>query len=302
LIKNMKMHITYFIILLGLLVGFGGGLLAQQAKVEKAFELYKAKNFEAAKSAIDSARVHPETKNDPYTWAVRSVVYYELQRKYEKLKLYSPLRDTCLRSINVSNSLKPDETTAATNKGLIKKLAESYYNICKTLLQDSVNFERSQVAYKKYKELHAKVDSTFDFKLKDIEYYSAVGSQFSDRCNADPAKNQICEVGKMALMKVIDLDAKNIGANINLGIIYYNQGVNLINQMDLDTPLDKLEIIQDNSAKLFKQSLPFMNKVYQLDPKNLKALESLRQIYQALNDSEKSIEYNKKLEEAKQGK
>lgn len=44
-----------------------------------------------------------------------------------------------------------------------------------------------------------------------------------------------------------------------------------------------------------------MSKVYQLDPKNQKALESLRQIYQALNDTEKSLEFNKKLEDAKKG-
>jgi tetratricopeptide (TPR) repeat protein len=102
-------------------------------------------------------------------------------------------------------------------------------------------------------------------------------------------------------MKVLELDPKNVSATFNLGIIYYNQGVNLINSMDIDTPLDKLEVIQDNSTKLFKQSLPFMSKVYQLDPKNQKALESLRQIYQALNDTEKSLEFNKKLEDAKKG-
>jgi hypothetical protein len=289
--------------MLSLTFGIGGGLYAQNDKVVKAQELYQAKNPESAKPLIDEAVKHSETQKDPFAWQVRSFVYFELYKKSgDKNKLNSALRDTSVNSAIISNSLKPEESILGQNKSLLKNYAGGYFNLCKILLQDSVNFERSQAAYKKYKELYTIVDPAFDFKQKDIEYYSAVGSQFSDRYNADNSKTQYGEIGKVALMKVLELDPKNISANINLGIIYYNQGVNLINQMDLDTPLDKLEVIQDNSAKLFKQSLPFMNKVYQLDPKNLKALESLRQIYQALNDSEKSIEFNKKLEEAKKGK
>ncbi|MGZ3883438.1 MAG: tetratricopeptide repeat protein [Bacteroidia bacterium] len=299
----MKTRITYIVFILAIAGGMGGGLYAQNDKVAKAQELYGAKDFEGAKTMIDEAVRHPESQKDPFAWSVRSFVYYELYKKSgDKLKLNSALRDSSVHSAIVSGSLKADEKTEAGNKSLLKNFAGSYYNICKSLLQDSVNFDRSQLAYKKYKDLYVIVDPAFDFKQKDIEYFSAVGSQFSDRFNADNTKTQFGEVGKIALMKVLELDPKNISANINLGIIYYNQGVNLINQMDLDTPLDKLEVIQDNSAKLFKQSLPFMNKVYQLDPKNVKALESLRQIYQALNDPEKSIEFNKKLEEAKKGK
>jgi hypothetical protein len=294
----MKKRITYLIAVLSLLM-LSSRFYAQNDKLAKADELYRAKNAKAARSAIDSVVNHPETKKDPSAWTLRGYIYYDIYKTTDKQKLYSALRDSSLRSLFISQSLKPSEDIQTQNKTLIKNFSQGYYGICKSLLQDSANFERSQIAFKKYKELYSKVDSTFDFKPKDIEYYSAVGSQFSDKFNNDNSKTQFGETGKVALMKVLDLDPKNISANINLGIIYYNQGVNLINQMDLDTPLEKLEVIQDNSAKLFKQSLPFMNKVYQLDPKNLKALESLRQIYQALNDSEKSLEFNKKLEEAK---
>ncbi len=282
--------------------GFATGLHAQGDQLQRATEFAKAKNFDAAKLVIDSAFRMPATKSDPYAWAARGFIYYYLSAKYEKFKMVSTLRDTALNSVRISNNLNPEPKTAETNKTLLKKISENYFNICKSLLQDSLNFERSQMAYKKYKELYTQVEPSFDFKLKDIEYYSAVGSIFADIYNQDNTKIQAGEIAKIALLKVLEIDPKNISANINLGIIYYNQGVNLINQMALDTPLDKLEVIQDNSAKLFKQSLPFMSKVYQLDPKNLKALESLRQIYQALNDEAKSLEFNKKLEQAKSGK
>jgi tetratricopeptide (TPR) repeat protein len=265
--------------------------------IMKAQDCYLAKDFDCAKRAIDSAMLYNDARTDAHAWQTKAFVYYELAKKLDGLKLNSPLRDSSIKAAQISHSLKADPA----NMAIIKKQAEKYYNLCIKLLYDSLNYNNSSTAYKRYKELYYLVDSTFDFRSKDIEFYSAVGSQFSDLFNQNNTKVEYGEVGKISLMKVIELDPKNISANINLGIIYYNQGVNLINSMDLDTPLDKLEVIQDNSAKLFKQSLPFMNKVYQLDPKNLKALESLRQIYQALNEPEKSLEFNKKLEEAKKG-
>ena len=102
------------------------------------------------------------------------------------------------------------------------------------------------------------------------------------------------EIAKTSLQKVLDIDSKNISANINLGILYYNQGATLMRMMDYDVDLAQLDIIQENAKKLFKQSLPFMIKVYELDPKTEKALESLEGIYSALLDEEKANEFKQK--------
>jgi hypothetical protein len=294
----MKCRIKYSLVVISILLSSAS--FAQFDKLNRVMDCIKAKDVNCAKNAVDSAFMSPEVRNDPQAWYYRAFVYYELAKK-DKFNLNSAYRDTSLNSIRISNSMKPEPTVLDANKQITKKHAETYYNMCIKYLYDSLNYDRSSAAYKKYKENYSSVDSTFDFRSKDIEYYSAVGSHFSDLFNNNNTKSEYGEAGKLALMKVIELDPKNVSANINLGIIYYNQGVNLINSMDIDTPLDKLEVIQDNSTKLFKQSLPFMSKVYQLDPKNVKALESLRQIYQALNDTEKSLEFNKKLEDAKKG-
>lgn len=292
----MRNKFTYLLVVISIMLSSVS--FAQIDKLERVMECIKAKDVNCAKNAVDSAFMSAEVRKDAQAWYYRAFVYYELSKK-DKFNLNSAARDTSINSIRISNTLKPEQTVIDANKQIVKKHAETYYNMCIKYLYDSLNYDRSSMAYKKYKEHYSSVDSTFDFKAKDIEYYSAVGSQFSDLFNNNNTKSEYGEAGKLALMKVLELDPKNVSANINLGIIYYNQGVNLINSMDLDTPLDKLEVIQDNSTKLFKQSLPFMSKVYQLDPKNVKALESLRQIYQALNDTEKSLEFNKKLEDAK---
>lgn len=290
--------VKYLLILLSLMLSAVS--FSQVEKLERVMNCIKAKDINCAKSAVDSAFMSAEVRADAQAWYYRAFVYYEIAKK-DKFNISSAARDTSLNSIRISNNLKPEPAVIEGNKGILKKHAEVYYNMCIRYLYDSINYDRSSLAYKKHKEFYLLVDTGFVFKLKDIEYYSAVGSFYADLFNNNNTKAEYGEIGKIALMKVLDLDPKNVSATFNLGIIYYNQGVNLINSMDIDTPLDKLEVIQDNSTKLFKQSLPFMSKVNQLDPKNLKALESLRQIYQALNDTEKSLEFNKKLEDAKKG-
>ena len=98
-------------------------------------------------------------------------------------------------------------------------------------------------------------------KAKDIEYYSATGAIFSElyiNKNFDPKYG---DVAKASLLKVLEMDPKNIKANLNLGVLYYNQGATLMRQMDYDVDLSQLDVIQENAKKLFKQSLPFMTKV-----------------------------------------
>ena len=294
----MKSAVKYSLVVISILLSSAS--FAQFDKLNRVMDCIKAKDVMCAKNAVDSAFMSPEVRQDAQAWYYRAFVYYELAKR-DRFNINSAYRDTSFNAIRISNSLKPEQNILSANQQIVKKHAETYYNMCIKYLYDSLDYDRSSAAYRNYKEHYSSVDSTFDFHAKDIEYYSAVGSHFSDLFNNNNSKTEYGEAGKLALMKVLELDPKNVSANINLGIIYYNQGVNLINSMDIDTPLDKLEAIQDNSAKLFKQSLPFMSKVYQLDPKNLKALESLRQIYQALNDTEKSLEFNKKLEDAKKG-
>lgn len=274
---------------------------AQLDKMERVQECLKAKDVKGAKQAIDSVFLAKEAQTDPQAWYFRAFVYYELAKK-DKFNLTSADRDASIEYAKKSISLKADEAQRAANVEILKQHSVTYHKMCKKYLEDSLNYEKSSASYLKYKQLYTMVDSTFNFKPKDIEFYSASGSLFADQFNNNSSKSEYGEIGKVALMKVLDLDPKNISASVNLGIIYYNQGVNLINSMDIDTPLDKLETIQDNSAKLFKQSLPFMNRVYELDPQNVKALESLSRIYHALNDAEKATEFNNKLEKAKQGK
>ena len=69
-----------------------------------------------------------------------------------------------------------------------------------------------------------------------------------------------------------------------------------MNKLEYDIDLSQLDVVQENAKKLFKQSLPFMNKVYELEPRDSRAIDGLEGIYHALNDGEMEKFFKQKKE------
>jgi len=270
---------------------------AQTDKLNRATQLLQSRNADLARPAIDSVIQHPETKGDFVSWTTRAYIYFEIYKRTDKLKLDSPLRDTIVSSIKVSNSLKPDQDFLNNNRRLLISLSTHYYNIAKTLLQDSINEKRSTLAYNKCKELYMIAKPDTNFISRDIEYYVAVGSVYSDIFNNDNANMGAHDVAKIALMKVLDLQPDNVPANMNFGLMYLNQGINLAKSLDYGADLSQIDAIQENIIKLAKQSEQFISKVYVKDSKNPKAVQALYYIYRMLNDVAKQSEFEKKCKE-----
>jgi hypothetical protein len=277
-----------------LLLLTGGSLFAQEGTLLRAQQLVRAKNYDLAKLTIDSAITHPQTANDFITWTTRAYAYYGLYAKTDKFKLNSKLRDTTLASIQRSYNLKPDSDYASNNQRVLISISSHYFNLAKSLLQDSANDERSLMAYKKYKEITMKYEPAHDFKAKDVEYYLAVGSQYSDMFTKDNNNTKAQEVAKVALLKVLDMQPDNGNANMNLGLMYYNQAVNLSKSLDYGADFTQIDFVQENMVKLAKQSEQFIYKVYNNDNKNVKAVQALYYIYRMLNELPKSDEFKKK--------
>ena len=102
---------------------------------------------------------------------------------------------------------------------------------------------------------------------------------------------------KEVYKKIIELDGNHMRANYNLALLYYNQAVNIMNNMDDDDDdIFLLNDIQDQCIELFKKSLPYFNKAHELDPNNKEVLIGLGGVHFSLNDMEKSEEYKAKLQ------
>src|SRR5687768_2243657 len=97
-------------LLLGILMLVSAGIYGQEERLSRAQQLHRAKNTEQAILAIDSVIVHPQTRNDFISWTTRAFIYFDLYKRTDKTKLNSPLRDTIVASIKMSNSLQPDSS------------------------------------------------------------------------------------------------------------------------------------------------------------------------------------------------
>ena len=280
-----------------IVVMFCQNYFAQSDSLFKAQELCNQKKYTEAIKVIDKAILNTETATDAATWHIRAFAYiqtYKQQGAANTQKIN--LLDTAISSAIKSNFLDDKKEYLENNNAFIKNGSTTYYKLAVFQINDSLNAGKSEFFYNKYKKYYKIIDPSFDFKAKDIEYYNVVGGQFEDLYIKNNFNKNYGDITKTALLKVLDLDPKNISANINLGILYYNQGAALMNELDYDAQLDKLDVIQDNAAKLFKQSLPFMLKVYELEPKDKRVIEGLEGIYSALLDEAKSNEFKRKKE------
>ena len=272
------------------------GVYSQEEKLYRARVLLDSKipaNIELARLCVDSLVLDSVTKDDFISWTLRSFIYFDIYKRTEKNKLNSDLRDTIISSILKSNKLNPDETYAGNNKKLLQNIGAGYFNLAKKMLEDSVNEEKSLIAFNRFKEIYKILEPDINFKQKDIEYNLSIGSVFSDIFIKDNNNTKAQNTAKVALLKVIELDPINESANINLGLMYYNQAVNLSKELDYGADFTQIDFIQENMIKLAKQSEQFIFKVYSKNNKNVRSVEALFYLYRMLLDEPKSDEFKK---------
>jgi hypothetical protein len=291
-------------LLVGLLLMFSALVSqAQNDSLVSALKSLQAGNLDKAKAAIEAAIKHPETSNDAQAWYLRGFIYKDIYKTREESNKMSPARETAYLSFRKSLELDSSKSNRESNIASLKFLAAKYFNDAASTL-DTTNYNISIKNFDKYKELMGYVDPAASMVPKDIEFNLAIASVYTKIYESNrKTKTAFFDLAKASYAKVLSLDPNNLSANYHMGILYYNQAVEIINrnieESEWDIDLVKLEQIQDNSIALFKQSLPFMQKAYELDPNKRETLEGLTGIYFSLNEFEKSNEFKQRLEEIK---
>ncbi len=275
---------------------------AQTDKLIEAQGLMAEKKFAQAILLIDQTVKHEETKAEPFAWYLRCAAYSQFYKQigdYSNSKI--ALLDSSFTSGLKSNSLKPEPEVKTENDKILENIVIKYRNFANKLLQDSLNPAKSEKLYQKHKALSLILNPNKNFKEQDVEYYSAMSGSFTDLyIKSDFTNKKYGDIAKSACFVVLDYDPKNIRANYNLGIIFYNQAAALMREMDYDIDIAKMDVVQENAKKLFKQSEPLMLKVHELNPEDKRALEGLEGIYYGLNDNERMLVYRKKKEALEQ--
>lgn len=288
----MKKWLTHLFVLIA------AASFAQQERVAKALAFVEAGDYENAKTEIDAAVVNEATYADSYVWYVKGFVYKELYKKNEKNNPLSPIRNEAIAALRKSIELDIKGENINDNKQTLKFLSTTLNNDAANSINNN-NPDAAQKAFEKYKEVILLLDPQTDLKPKTIEFMLALASMLNQQYQTeqDSLKKEFKFLGvKNKYQEVLKIDPNNVSANYNLGILYYNKAVHIINNLDYDMDMFALMEIQDNCVEIFKQSLPFMEKALELEPNRVETLRGLEGIYISLNDFEKSNAIRAKLE------
>lgn len=162
-----------------------------------------------------------------------------------------------------------------------------------SLLSEAGDFEKAEPALDKYLKQNS----------SQMDVLMLAGTIYYSLSELKPGKSEYYfEKQRDVYQKAVNMNPGSQVANYNLGITYYNRGVDLIKGLSYDLELDALKEAVEISSNLFLQAKPYIEKVYQLNKQNENALLALISIYYNLNEMEKSEQMNKELSALKRGR
>lgn len=277
------------------------GLRAQLDPVSLALRAYQNKDLVKAKELIEVASSDETFNKLSKTWYFKGYIYKDLFKEDKQSSDGNEYRFTAIDAYLKAIELDDNNEFTTDCKQSLKYLASTLFNDAAVAL-DTNNIETAERYYKRYKEVSKITSPEMDFTARDIEFRLYKASKYSimhDNPNADTDVEALSKEIAKLYQEVLQLDSNNVSANYNLAIHYYNQGVNIIDNMDYELPFEELFAIQEKVMELFQKALPYMLKAYKLDPKRETTLQGLSGIYFGLNDIEKSEYYQQELEKLK---
>lgn len=298
---NKKIYILFIV---SILTGSVFGQFVGKDDLSVALFYLQKNELDSAQKYIDLASATDDLKETAKTWYYRGFIYKELYKKREKEDKMSAFRLTSIESFEKMLSLENiDEFSNSTSK-ILKYEASTLYNDAVKILYDEdarklepESYKAAMVNYDLFRKTMLLVDSNSNLSTRDIQFKLALASILNrpSEGKVEIDSTQAHQV-KNIYLEILGLDANNPGANYNLGILYYNEAAEIINNMDYDMDIISLNQVQDYCIEIFLKSLPFMKKSYDLNYKRRETLIGLSNIHYGLNDLEKSEYYKKELE------
>jgi tetratricopeptide (TPR) repeat protein len=281
--------------ILFVLLAVQASAFAQLDNVAMALEYFQKGAFVEGKAAIDKAVNDPSAANDSYAWYVRGFIYKEIYKQTERNNPESLLREVALNSFIQSIEVDKEKEHTAENEGNLRFLSNTFYNDAATYLNK--DYKIAIKNFESHKKTLLQLNDLTALAVREIEFKLALASVFTSIYEKDRVANKdfFNKINNL-YNEVLVIDPDNVSANYNMGIMYYNKAVNIINEMDYDVDIFALMEIQEETANIFKESLPYMEKAYSLNPQKKETLKGLEGIYFSLNEFEKSNEIKARLE------
>ena len=166
-------------------------------------------------------------------------------------------------SLNALKSLKKGYKKFPEDIELINEMIETFINL-------ELNNEAIEL-----------LDTSIKMNPDDINYYVAKGNVY-DKINDEKSAIESYE-------KAISIDSESFEALFNLGVIYYNKGINQVEKAKKIPVSDNSSYQKElNKSEIWwEKALPFMEKCYEIDAENKSVLESLKTLYYRLKMMDK---------------
>jgi Flp pilus assembly protein TadD len=253
-------------------------------------EQFNTKNFTAALESFESIlKINPgdtlSTLNAAYSSEKsgdmeKAKKYYNqlIEMNYNEPKIY----------IFLSKIYKSEKDTAKSLS--IVQMGRQRFPADNALVIEELNF---YLASGKSKEALDPLSLAISKDDKNSDLYFARGSIYDKLGDSDKAKADY--------LKAIELKPDYFDAYYNLGAMYFNQAADLTNKAN-NIPPGKQKEYDEAKAKAeakFKEAQPHLEKAYQLNPKDLSTVTSLKQLYARIGDLKKSEEMKKVIDELK---
>ncbi|MBA3647871.1 MAG: tetratricopeptide repeat protein [Chitinophagales bacterium] len=214
-------------------------------------------------------------------------------KKYdEATQLYQQLLDQKIMMPDIYSNLgmiylAQGDTTKATN--IISEGSKMYPQDEGLMVQELNVYLFS----KKYDEAITKLNAAIQKEPKFTALYinlANVYEQQKDTVNA-----------RKTYMQALQVDPKSFDAFYRLGAMYYNQAVELNNQMNkLDLNAQKkYDVLKVDRDQLFKAALPYLEQAHQIDLKDMDTMSALKELYARLNMMDKLNDIKQEMDATK---
>ncbi len=100
---------------------------------------------------------------------------------------------------------------------------------------------------------------------------------------------------KEAYLRSIDLDPDFFDGNYNMGVMYYNEAVSMLEEANEIVEVAEYEKARDEAFDVMAQAVPYLERAHEINPETPEVMETLRIIYYRLGYEEKLEEMNRKL-------
>lgn len=250
-------------------------------------------DLDSAKFYIDRHMKLEASQKDGDSWYLYGFICKTIYTQREANNPQSPTRAEAYNAFVKSLALDTAADKVKANVDNLLSLGNRYYNDAVRTL-DTIRYNVAIDCYNHFREAMVNYSKNFDIKVKDNEFYLALASTYTSLYNADRThRKNFLELAKGAYQTVLKNDPNNLSANYNMGILYYNEAVNIYNNINWDD-LGSVFTDQDSAVVIFKRSLPFMDKAYAMDGERYETVMALANVHKGLLEDSLSKSFETK--------